>query len=99
MTQQRVILVFLRCQLFSGRIELTPISHLHRQPRLSSIMFETLWIASVPHHSFTRKGIAMSTLETFPSGTKSISVEVSTPTTPGKYPAVLVVYGTDGLTG
>ena len=61
-------------------------------------MFETLWIASVPHHSFTRKGIAMSTLETFPSGTKSISVEVSTPTTPGKHPAVLVVYGTDGLT-
>jgi len=40
----------------------------------------------------------MATLDTFPSGTKSISVEVSTPTTPGKYPAVLVVYGTDGLT-
>ncbi len=39
----------------------------------------------------------MATLETFPSGTKSISVEVSTPTSPGKYPAVLVVYGTDGL--
>src|SRR5271165_4214281 len=39
----------------------------------------------------------MSTVETFPSGTKSIAVEVSTPTTPGKYPAVLVVYGTDGL--
>ena len=39
----------------------------------------------------------MATLETFPSGTKSISVEVSTPTTPGKHPAVLVVYGTEGL--
>ena len=39
----------------------------------------------------------MATLETFPSGTKLISVEVSTPTSPGKYPAVLVVYGTDGL--
>lgn len=39
----------------------------------------------------------MATLETFPSGTKSISVEVSVPTSPGKYPAVLVVYGTDGL--
>jgi dienelactone hydrolase len=39
----------------------------------------------------------MATLETFPSGTKSISIEVSTPTTAGKHPAVLVVYGTDGL--
>ena len=39
----------------------------------------------------------MATLETFPSGTESISVEVSTPTTPGKHPAVLLVYGTDGL--
>jgi dienelactone hydrolase len=39
----------------------------------------------------------MATLESFPSGAKSISVEVSTPTSPGKYPAVLVVYGTDGL--
>ena len=39
----------------------------------------------------------MGTLESFPSGTKSIKVEVHTPAKPGRYPAVLVVYGTDGL--
>ena len=39
----------------------------------------------------------MATLESFPSGAKPISVEVSTPTSPGKHPAILVVYGTDGL--
>jgi carboxymethylenebutenolidase len=39
----------------------------------------------------------MATLATFPSGSKSISVEISTPATSGKYPAVIVVYGTDGL--
>ena len=39
----------------------------------------------------------MATLETFTSGSKSISVEVSTPAKPARYPAVLVIYGTDGL--
>ena len=39
----------------------------------------------------------MATRERFHSGTTTISVEVSTPPTAGKHPAVLVVYGTDGM--
>jgi carboxymethylenebutenolidase len=42
-------------------------------------------------------GPAQAPPETFDSGGKPVPVEVFTPTTPGKHPAIVIVYGSEGM--